>query len=66
VLAAALAGAAAAGVTGNRTTPYLLDHIQRATAGRSLAVNVEVYRGNVALAGEVARELVPGGRDRGR
>lgn len=57
VLAAALAGAEAAGVSGNRTTPYLLDHIQRATGGRSLEVNVEVYRGNVALAGEVAREL---------
>jgi pseudouridylate synthase len=57
VLAAALAGAEAAGVTGNRTTPYLLDHIQRATGGRSLEVNVEVYRGNVALAGEVAGEL---------
>jgi pseudouridine-5'-phosphate glycosidase len=65
VLAAALAGAAAAGITGNRTTPYLLDHIQRATGGRSLEVNVEVYRGNVALAGEVALELVLGGRDRG-
>lgn len=57
VLAAARAGAEAAGVSGNRTTPYLLDHIQRATGGRSLEVNVEVYRGNVALAGEVAREL---------
>jgi pseudouridine-5'-phosphate glycosidase len=58
VLAAALAGAEAAGITGNRTTPYLLDQMQRATEGRSLEVNVEVYRGNVALAGEVATELV--------
>jgi pseudouridine-5'-phosphate glycosidase len=32
--------------------------MQRATEGRSLEVNVEVYRGNVALAGEVATELV--------
>lgn len=57
VLEAALAGADAAGVTGAGTTPYLLDHVRRATGDRSLEVNVAVYRGNVALAGEVACAL---------
>ena len=56
VLAEALAAADAAGVTGNDTTPFLLDFIQRATSGRSLDVNVEVYRGNVALGAAVAGE----------
>lgn len=57
VLAEALAGADDLGVTGQATTPYLLDHVRRATDGASLAVNVAVYRGNVALAAEVARAL---------
>ncbi|MTD15315.1 pseudouridine-5-phosphate glycosidase [Nakamurella sp. YIM 132087] len=57
VLAEALAGAEAEGIAGNATTPYLLDFIQKATAGRSLEVNVDVYRGNVALGGQVAAAL---------
>ena len=55
VLAEALA--AASEVTGRDVTPFLLDHMQRATGGRSLEVNLAVYRGNVTLAGRVAREL---------
>ena len=38
----------------------LLDHMQRETAGRSLDVNVEVYRGNVALGAEIAAALADG------
>lgn len=57
VLAEALASADADGVAGKATTPYLLDHIQRATAGESLRVNVAVYRSNVALGGRIARAL---------
>lgn len=57
VLDAALAEAAARGITGHDTTPFLLDHVHRATAGRSLDVNVAVYRGNVDLAGRVAAAL---------
>ncbi|MTD13219.1 pseudouridine-5-phosphate glycosidase [Nakamurella sp. YIM 132087] len=60
VLAQAIAGAEAAGITGNATTPYLLDHIQRVTGGRSLDVNVDVYRGNVGLGGEIAAALAKG------
>lgn len=57
VLARALDAAAAAGVTGHDTTPFLLDYMQRVTGGRSLDVNVEVYRGNVALGAEIAAAL---------
>jgi pseudouridine-5'-phosphate glycosidase len=56
-LAEALAAADHAGIQGHDITPYLLDHLQRSTAGRSLEVNVEVYRGNVALAAEIAQAL---------
>ncbi|MFB2582495.1 pseudouridine-5'-phosphate glycosidase [Herbiconiux sp. P15] len=57
VLAEALAAADAAGISGNDTTPFLLDYVQRTTGGVSLDVNVEVYRGNVALGAEIALAL---------
>ncbi len=57
VLAEALAAASEAGITGHDTTPFLLDFVQRATGGRSLEVNLEVYRGNVALGAEIARAV---------
>ncbi len=54
VLAGALAAADAAGVRGKAVTPFLLDHMQRATAGASVAVNLDVARGNIRLAGQIA------------
>ncbi|MFC8683016.1 pseudouridine-5'-phosphate glycosidase [Microbacterium ureisolvens] len=57
VLARALAAADAQGVSGHDTTPFLLDFLQRETGGRSLDVNVEVYRGNVDLGARIARAL---------
>lgn len=57
VLAQALAAAEADHVAGNDTTPFLLDYIQRETGGASLDVNVEVYRGNVALGAQIAAAL---------
>ncbi|MDY0909823.1 pseudouridine-5'-phosphate glycosidase [Microbacterium sp. CFBP9034] len=57
VLARALAAAARAGISGHDTTPFLLDFMQRETGGRSLDVNVEVYRGNVALGARIALAL---------
>jgi len=60
VLREALAAMDAAGVGGHDATPYLLDHVQRATGGRSLDVNVAVYENNVALAGAIARALATG------
>jgi pseudouridine-5'-phosphate glycosidase len=60
VLAQALAAADAQGIGGHDTTPFLLDYIQRETGGRSLDVNVEVYRGNVVLGAEIALALAAG------
>lgn len=57
ILKRAWAEAEKSGISGNETTPFLLDFIQRDTNGRSLAVNVDVYRGNVALGGDVATAL---------
>lgn len=54
VLAEALAAAEAEGVRGKAVTPYLLSHMQRATQGASVAVNLDVARGNITLAGQIA------------
>jgi pseudouridine-5'-phosphate glycosidase len=54
VLAAGLAAAAAGGVRGKDTTPFLLDFFHRETAGASLAVNVRLVRRNAALAARIA------------
>ncbi|WP_349290446.1 pseudouridine-5'-phosphate glycosidase [Microbacterium sp. 2FI] len=60
VLARALAEAESRGIAGHDTTPFLLDFMQRETGGRSLDVNVDVYRGNVALGAEIALALAGG------
>ena len=57
VLTQALAAAEAQGLRGKQVTPFLLDHIQQETAGASLAANVAAVRGNVRLAGEIARAV---------
>jgi pseudouridine-5'-phosphate glycosidase len=54
VLADGLQRARAAGVTGKGVTPFLLDHLHRETGGRSLEINVEIARGNAAVAGAIA------------
>jgi pseudouridine-5'-phosphate glycosidase len=54
VLKEALAAADQASVRGKAVTPFLLDYMQRATEGRSVEVNLDVARGNIALAGEIA------------
>jgi pseudouridine-5'-phosphate glycosidase len=53
-LADAVAAAARAGVHGKAVTPYLLTHMSEATGGDSVAVNLVVARGNIALAGQIA------------
>jgi pseudouridine-5'-phosphate glycosidase len=50
----ALRAAEAAGIRGKAVTPYLLAHMQRVTEGASVAVNLDVARGNIALAAQVA------------
>jgi pseudouridine-5'-phosphate glycosidase len=53
-LAEGLERARAAGVTGKAVTPFLLDHLHRATEGRSLEVNIAVARSNASVAGAIA------------
>jgi pseudouridylate synthase len=53
-LADALRAAEAEGIHGKAVTPYLLAHMQRATGGASVAVNLDVARGNIALAAQIA------------
>ena len=54
VLTEALAAAETAGIRGKAVTPFLLDHMRRATDGASVLVNLEVARGNITLAGQIA------------
>jgi pseudouridylate synthase len=54
VLAEGLTRARAEGITGKAVTPFLLDHLQRATQGRSLVINVALARANAAVAAAIA------------
>ena len=49
-----LAALYGAWLTCKAVTPYLLSHMQRATKGASVAVNLDVARGNIALAAQIA------------
>ncbi len=51
---AALAAAAAAGVSGQAVTPYVLAHLHRESGGRTEAANKALVAGNARLAAEVA------------
>ena len=51
---AAVRQAEAAGVTGARLTPFLLDAVLAATEGRSLPTNLALLESNAALAAEIA------------
>jgi pseudouridylate synthase len=53
-LAEGLERARSAGVSGKAVTPFLLDHLQRATRGRSLEANVALARANASVAGAIA------------
>ncbi len=55
VLAEALAAAAAQGIRGGATTPFLLDRFHRETGGATLEANVALVRRNAALAAQIAR-----------
>jgi pseudouridine-5'-phosphate glycosidase len=57
-LAAAIAAAEARGITGKAVTPFLLDQIRSATAGRSLDANLALIAANARLAAEVAVALL--------
>jgi pseudouridine-5'-phosphate glycosidase len=57
VIAGALDAAAAAGVRGKAVTPFVLDHLHRASDGATLAVNVRLVLRNAELAGQIAAAL---------
>ncbi len=57
VIADALEAASAAGVRGKSVTPFVLDHLHRASAGATLEVNVRLVLRNAELAGQVAAAL---------
>lgn len=57
VLAAGMAAAKKAGITGKAATPFLLEFFHRETKGESLRVNIDVVRGNASLAAKIAAEL---------
>ncbi len=55
LLAEALEAAEAASVRGKDVTPFLLDYIHKRTDRTSVAVNLEIVRGNCKLGAEIAR-----------
>lgn len=57
VVAEAWQAAREQNIVGQDTTPFLLDHIVKATGGRSLEVNIAVYRNNVSLGAEIAKAM---------
>ncbi len=57
VIADALAAAETAGVRGKAVTPFVLDHLHRASEGATLAVNVRLVLRNAELAGRIAAAL---------
>ena len=59
-VAAALASAEREGVRGQALTPYLLDYLQRATGGASLAANIAAVRNNASVAADIAQAWVSG------
>ena len=62
VIAGALAAAEQAGVRGKDVTPFVLDHLHRASEGATLAVNVRLVLRNAELAGRIAAALAAGAR----
>lgn len=56
VLAAAEHDAAAAGITGNKVTPFILGRIADATAGRSIPANLALAENNAVIAALVAAQ----------
>ena len=57
VIEAALAEAAARGIAAKAVTPFLLDHMFRATEGRSLTANIALVLNNARLGAAIARAL---------
>ncbi len=58
VIEAAVADAAAKGISGKAVTPFLLDAIYHLTGGRSLVTNIALVKNNARLAAEIAVALI--------
>jgi pseudouridine-5'-phosphate glycosidase len=57
IIAASMLDAAREGIHGAAVTPFLLDRVQRATGGRTVAVNVAVLESNARVGAEVALRM---------
>lgn len=57
-IAAAVQEAADTGIHGKDVTPFLLDKIQKLTAGKSLESNIQLVYNNARLASQIASNLV--------
>lgn len=57
MIEAALAEAAAAGVSAKAVTPFLLQRLFELSSGRSLVANIALVRNNARLGAAIAREL---------
>jgi pseudouridine-5'-phosphate glycosidase len=62
LLAEALAAADAGSVRGKDVTPFLLEYIHEHTGRASVAVNLEIVRGNCRLGADIARAWAAGPR----
>jgi pseudouridine-5'-phosphate glycosidase len=61
----ALAAAAAAGVSGQAVTPFVLSHLHRESGGRTEAANRALVAQNANLAGAIALEIATAEREHG-
>ncbi|MCQ0092960.1 pseudouridine-5'-phosphate glycosidase [Roseovarius sp. M141] len=57
LITAAAAKAHAAGIAAKNVTPYLLNHLNAATEGRTLTANIALIRANARLAAAIAQAL---------
>ena len=57
VIDAALAEMSVNGITGKKTTPFLLSKVAEVTKGRSLAANIQLVYNNAKLAAKIASEF---------
>ncbi len=57
IIAAALDEARAQNIAAKAVTPFLLDHVFRATKGASLAANIALVRNNARLAAAIAKAI---------
>lgn len=59
IIADALREAEAAGISGKRVTPFLLDRIKTLTGGDSLRANIALVKHNARVGAQIARALHP-------